>query len=296
MLEAYRRSCFGSVLVPATGGALPAVAAICHRPLDLLQPLLRLTSTLNLLLLRADEDARIPWQQVHIDVFRSLSKLKELHFSDWSAEQVQWLTADPAPTQLQDVGWIDRISADQAASLSRLPSLTRLIAYPSLTLADASFIGGLKQLQTVDLRCEPQVDVQRLMTALTQCSDINDLSLGHPSLTAGHLATLLPHLSRLSELRLVDCLELRSLSFLSATPHLASTLRKLNLWKSPLLPPAEALHVQRLHALEELSFERSFTAPLDEAILASFAPHDPLTRQQANPNLRTFSYRPPFRP
>lgn len=136
---------------------------------------------------------------------------------------MQWLTADPPPIEMQSVGWINATSAEYTASLSRLPSLTSLSG--DLALADASFIGRLTRLQTVQLFCQPQVDLQQLLAVLAQCSSMSDLSLAHPQLSVEHLASLLP---RLSQHSLTICgPQLRFLTFLSLTPHLASTLREL---------------------------------------------------------------------
>ena len=224
-------------------------------------------------------------------MLRSLPQLTQADFGDWSAEQLAWLAAEPIPIQLKSVGIIRRVGSAHAASLARLPNLTFLSG--GLMLEDASFIGSLRKLQIVDLRCEPQVDVQRLMAALAQCSDISSLTLSHPQLGAAHLATLLPHLPRLDELRFVDCPELRSLSFLSSTPHLTSILSKFVLVNCVSLPPSELVYVQQLGSLEELTLHRSFTSPLDAFTLAAFAPDQPLMRLRANPKLRKFDSTPP---
>lgn len=205
-----------------------------HPPLDLLQPLTRLAPSLRSLELRVEEEEEfLPLRQQNVDVLRLLPQLTEVNLGDWSAEELAWLTADPPPMQLhsrRSVGVIRCIMSEHAAYLSLLPNLT-FLSTNSLDLEDASFIGGLRRLRTVELRREEgeAVDLQLLMTALAQCNEIEELTLAHEELTGEQLATLLPHLPRLHELCLVDCPELRSLSFLTSTPHLASTLLRLDL-------------------------------------------------------------------
>lgn len=129
--------------------------------------------------------------------------------------------------------------------------------------------------------------------ALGRCTQMRRLSLLHQTVTAEHLQTLLPNLSLLETLELVSMDELRSLRFLSAVPHLASTLLALWLRDCVALCEAELLHVQLLTALSDLHVDRSFRQPLGPFIQAAFSPIRVVPALRlTNPNLHSFVYVP----
>lgn len=87
------------------------------------------------------------------------------------------------------------------------------------------------------------------------------------------------------------CLSLRSLSFLTAAPHLASSLTALTLDDCPALPLRDLYLVYHLPALERLAIIESFDAPLDAFALQSLTP-DSLVVRRCMPNLKEFHYEP----
>lgn len=84
-------------------------------------------------------------------------------------------------------------------------------------------------METATLWCEQQVDITLLVAALTHCTRITKLDLGHPDMTDARLSALLASLPRIQHLELSDMHSLVSLDFASTVLHLAATLEHLSL-------------------------------------------------------------------
>ena len=126
------------------------------------------------------------------------------------------------------------------------------------------FVAGLRYCNIVELR-------------LTSCH----------SLTAAHLAELLPRLPRLRSLKLCG-LGIDSLSFLAQEP-MTSRLRRLVLSECKRLPVAELRHVHSLLGLRELAIDASFVEHVEPDFDALAALRPP---SAVLPLLRSFVHDP----
>lgn len=227
----------------------------------------------------------------HTNVLRSLPHLTdlELNSGELSNSELQLLLAEPLSAQLCSFALND-MRPEHLAPLLRLQTLTRL-SLTQLQMPDPAFLANLPQLQDLTLTCEQAANAGLLAAALGRCTHLTRLQLEHPTISSEQLASFLPYLPHLRELDLYDCEQLRSLSFLSGAPNLASTLQQLLIADCPSLPLRDLPLLFQLTALESLALEWSFDAPLDDATQAMFDPNSSDT-QRCLPNLREFSYRP----
>lgn len=174
------------------------------------------------------------------------------------------------PSQLQylnlsDMSWRDSLPT---ARLGDLLPVLRSFSPSTIQAVDTSFIGRLTQVEEVNLFPLLTVDVTLLVAALSQLTQLRRLVLwisDHQLLNETHLTQLLPHLAKLEWLTLVLLSALTSLSFLSSTPHLAHTLRSLEISCCHTLHPSELRHVRSLTSLTELRINSTtFTSSLNQ--------------------------------
>lgn len=150
-----------------------------------------------------------------------------------------------------------------AAALARLTSVTKFDPN-RLDIHNPSFFSQMTRLKELELSCTPQVDPALLVSSLSHCSRIEELTLEGGRMTNAHLCTLLPSLPHLEKLTLTLMIALTSLSFASSVPHLSHTLHEFTLDQCRSLPLTQLRHLRALTALTELDIFDSFIRPLDD--------------------------------
>jgi hypothetical protein len=231
-----------------------------------------------------------------IDVLRRMTQLRRIDLRGfWSDEALGQLTSGSHPQlALEAIGMVRQIDPTTAAALVRLPSLTQLMPIGLWSTPDpGTLLAHLPRLTKLNFECDATVDITLAIAALTRLTNLTFLTITHGALTSTHLATLLPHLTRLSELELEWCPALTSLACLSQTHHLASTLQKLWVLRCRSIPPFELHHLRALTSLQLLSLSSSLTSALDGLTIAGFTPGSPAFHSHHFPHLTKFVYHAP---
>ena len=169
--------------------------------------------------------------------------------------------------------------------LARLTSLTEFEPYMN---SDAACLASFTQLKKATLKCV--VDPSQLISALTKCTLLHTLDLGHNKITATQLATLLTGLPSLHTLTLYDMKSLHSLDFISSVSHLQRTLKMIEIRECNAIPMDELRHLRLLSALETLTLANSFVDQLDKATIASMNPASRAFLRDVWPNLVSLDY------
>jgi hypothetical protein len=262
-------------------------------PMSVIEPLLQLESTLtSLTILWRNSHGEL--SRGHIDVIRSLGHLTHLDLTGGrlSVNELDLVTAEPTTLRIKRLKLSSTdVSAAAGPFLARVLTLTEFRPR-SLALRDVSFIRQLVQLENIRLSCTFEVDVGLLISAVAQCTRIRTLSLSHPTMTDGHVCTLLSALPRIRELLLRRMESLTTLSFASVVPHLAVTLESLFLLTCKRVPLVELRHLHGLRGLRRLTLLKSFTSAPDDLTLAGFTPSAPGFERQHFPKLTYFSFYP----
>lgn len=149
----------------------------------------------------------------------------------------------------------------------------------------------MTRLIGVQLFCTSQVDPTLLISALSHCSRIEAMKLSHSGMTNAHLCTLLPSLTRLKQLTLVEMDFLASLSFASTVPHLSHTLHEFTLLRCWSLPPIELHHLDALTALRRIASLESFVEPLNAYTRERMTPSSECFDRRSWPHLAEFTFR-----
>jgi hypothetical protein len=248
----------------------------------IVEPLSRMSSLTDLALYGGPHPACI-------DLLRRMTQLRRIT-TVMSAEQLDQLTAEPHQFALESLQDIDEINPATIAALIRLPTLTELTPRCWRVNDPGTLLAHLPHLTKLHVCGIRRVDINRCMVALARLTNLESLTLSHPELTSAHLCTLLPHLTRLSQLELWGCTALSSLACLSLTHHLASTLQKLSVSMCHSIPPFELHHLRALTALRKLTVWNSFTAVLDASTIAEFTPGSLTFQSHHFPHLAEFYY------
>jgi hypothetical protein len=196
------------------------------------------------------------------------------------------------PHQLQwaAVGMIERLNLERGQALTLLPSLTRLDAGRCEDLSCVALMPKLADLH-IDANSPDGADAPWLLSsdailvALNSqtCSRLTSLSLS-AGLSSKDMCILMPRLSRLTSLHLMDMRDMDSLCFLQEGA-ITRTLTHLELESCRLLHPLEMRRLHHLRALTSLQIQICFSQPLDELSQANYRPPTVLI-----PSLRSFIY------
>ena len=283
-------------------GSAPAAAEVRFTPLINLVVLHSLR-TLEIGLRLGGAASRLTEGQIDdIRLMRSLHSLRvdglnealeRLLAPDDALPPLQWRRIHPAST-----GW--RLSDQSSRLLPLLPSLTELDVW--IVGAPVDSFARLPLLSTLTLRCRLAAAdsdtlgplAESLLSELSCCAQLTNLSLSTCPFSSAHFAALLPRLPLLKRLEIWSSVALESLSFLAVHMHaqpppaFIHSLTCFELKMCTRIPAADISMLNGLHALESLELDRSFDAPLDASVLRLYEPPSSLL-----PALESFEYQAP---
>jgi hypothetical protein len=188
----------------------------------------------------------------------------------WREDTLDWLT-EPRPNnslprhlKALKMDGVD-LTDEMIPGLLRLPNLVLLWPRRFVCHDPGLLLPHMTALREVDLMWDRDggVDFDLCLAALAQCTRLETLQLRNGEVTCANMAEVMPNLTRLTDLELLDCHALESLHFLSraVAPALRYSFRRLVVHATEI-PPAEFRVCVELEGLREL--ELYYSLPLGE--------------------------------
>lgn len=231
-----------------------------------------------------------PIRQSHVSFFLSLPSIESIR-CDESSSLLQMLAENENCNKLTSFHSYHFKAAD-------VPHLLRLLSLRELELREVTFVPSfllqIKHLHHLALGVDVATDDESDQVAdiLAQLVALTHLDLILEYFEPRHLEKILKNMNQLQTLKL-NTPYMKSLRFLSATPHIVDRLQELHVQSCRWLRVKGLEHILQLRALRRLTIEGSFDRKLTTIELALFRPSEgPLFSLSAKvmPPLVDFTY------